>query len=46
MDLKKDVLAIFLSNRVHPTRDNEKIKLFRPVFHDAVMEELGFTKSH
>jgi serine-type D-Ala-D-Ala carboxypeptidase len=41
MDLEKDVLAIFLSNRVHPTRNNEKIKLFRPVFHDAVMEELG-----
>jgi serine-type D-Ala-D-Ala carboxypeptidase len=43
MDLEKDVLVIFLSNRVHPTRENEKIKLFRPVFHDAVMEELGLT---
>ena len=43
MDLEKDVLVILLSNRVHPTRDNEKIKRFRPVFHDAVMEELGLT---
>jgi CubicO group peptidase (beta-lactamase class C family) len=42
MDLEKDVIAILLSNRVHPKRDNDKIKQFRPVFHDAVMEELGF----
>jgi CubicO group peptidase (beta-lactamase class C family) len=41
MDLKKDVIAILLTNRVHPRRDNDKIKQFRPVFHDAVMEELG-----
>ena len=41
MDLEKDVIAILLSNRVHPKRDNDKIKQFRPVFHDAVMEELG-----
>ena len=43
MDLEKDVIAILLSNRVHPKRDNDKIKQFRPVFHDAVMEELGLT---
>ena len=41
MDLEKDVIAILLSNRVHPKRDNDKIKQFRPVFHDAVMEALG-----
>jgi CubicO group peptidase (beta-lactamase class C family) len=41
MDLEKDVIAILLSNRVHPKRDNDKIKQFRPVFHDAVMESLG-----
>jgi CubicO group peptidase (beta-lactamase class C family) len=41
MDLEKDVIAILLTNRVHPKRDNEKIKQFRPVFHDAVMEALG-----
>ena len=40
MDLEKDVIAILLSNRVHPKRDNDKIKQFRPVFHDAVMEAL------
>jgi hypothetical protein len=31
--------VILLSNRVHPSRDNEKIKNFRPLLHDAVMEE-------
>jgi CubicO group peptidase (beta-lactamase class C family) len=39
MDLKKDVIAIFLTNRIHPTRDNERIKAFRPVLHDLIMEE-------
>lgn len=45
MDLEKDVVAVLLSNRVHPTRDHpEKIKAFRPKIHDAVMEELGERK--
>lgn len=42
MDLDKDVVVILLTNRVHPTRNNEKIKAFRPKLHDLVMEELGF----
>jgi serine-type D-Ala-D-Ala carboxypeptidase len=41
MDFEKDVIAILLTNRVHPKRDNDKIKQFRPVFHDAVMGALG-----
>jgi CubicO group peptidase (beta-lactamase class C family) len=41
MDLEKDVIAILLTNRVHPKRENDRIKQFRPAFHDAVMEELG-----
>ena len=41
MDLEQDVIAILLSNRVHPKGNNDKIKRFRPAFHDAVMEELG-----
>jgi CubicO group peptidase (beta-lactamase class C family) len=41
MDLEKDVIAIFLTNRVHPKRDNDKIKQFRPVLHDSIMEALG-----
>ena len=41
MDLDKDIIVIFLTNRVHPTRNNEKIKAFRPRLHDLVIEELG-----
>ena len=41
MDLDKDVIVILLTNRIHPTRNNERIKAFRPKLHDTVMEELG-----
>lgn len=37
MDLERSVIVILLTNRVHPTRDNERIKEFRPELHDAVM---------
>jgi serine-type D-Ala-D-Ala carboxypeptidase len=33
--------VIFLSNRVHPTRDNHAIKAFRPKLHDAIIQELS-----
>ena len=39
MDLEKDITVIILSNRVHPTRNNQKIKDFRPILHDTVMEQ-------
>ncbi len=41
LDLKREIAVILLTNRIHPSRDNEKIKEFRPVLHDAVMEEYG-----
>lgn len=41
MDLEKDVIVILLTNRIHPTRENEKIRMFRPTLHDTVMEALG-----
>jgi len=41
MDLEQDVIVVFLSNRVHPTRNNDEIKSFRPVLHDRVMEFIG-----
>jgi len=40
MDLEKDIIVVFLTNRIHPTRNNEKIKAFRPKIHDVIMEEL------
>jgi CubicO group peptidase (beta-lactamase class C family) len=41
LDLRRKLAVVLLTNRVHPTRANEKIKAFRPVLHDAVMEEFG-----
>ena len=40
MDLDRDTIVILLTNRVHPRRDNEAIKTFRPALHDAVMQIL------
>jgi serine-type D-Ala-D-Ala carboxypeptidase len=31
--------VVLLSNRVHPSRRNEKIKVFRPCIHDLVYRE-------
>lgn len=40
IDLCRGVVIVLLTNRVHPSRENEKIKNFRPVFHDRLMEIL------
>ena len=39
-DLERDVHVVFLTNRVHPSRDNTAIREYRPLVHDAVMEGL------
>lgn len=41
IDWEQDVYVVLLTNRVHPTRENNKLKDIRPAFHDAVMEELN-----
>ncbi len=41
IDPEKELVMVLLTNRVHPSRDNEGIKKFRPLFHDTVIEELG-----
>ena len=41
MDLEKDMIVVFLTNRTLTTDDNKKIKAFRPRLHDLIMEELG-----
>jgi len=38
IDPERGVYVVFLTNRVHPTRDNDRIKQVRPALHDAVME--------
>jgi serine-type D-Ala-D-Ala carboxypeptidase len=40
IDPERGVYIVFLTNRVHPTRENERIKQVRPALHDAVMESL------
>ena len=39
IDPVKECIAVLLTNRVHPNRENWKIKEFRPVFHDLLMRE-------
>ncbi len=36
-DLERSVSIILLTNRVHPSAENESIRKFRPVVHDAAM---------
>jgi CubicO group peptidase (beta-lactamase class C family) len=42
IDPERRLSVILLSNRVHPSAENNLIKQFRPLVHDAVMETLGF----
>jgi serine-type D-Ala-D-Ala carboxypeptidase len=39
-DLEKNCHVVLMSNRVHPTRKNDKIKEFRPLIHDLIMKAL------
>jgi CubicO group peptidase (beta-lactamase class C family) len=41
IDPGNDVYVVLLTNRVHPSRDNDAILRIRPAFHDAVMKGLG-----
>ena len=36
-DPDAEICIVLLSNRVHPSRSNEKIRGFRPAFHDGVL---------
>lgn len=39
-DQEKNCHVILLSNRVHPSRKNEKIRDFRPYIHDLIMQTI------
>jgi len=41
IDPDSRIAVIFLTNRVHPTRDNKALLSFRAVLHDAVREALA-----
>lgn len=36
-DPEREIAVVLLTNRVHPSRANEKIRGFRPAFHDGVL---------
>ena len=45
IDPERNLFVILLTNRVHPTRANDKIRQVRPAVHDAVIESLGLALS-
>ncbi len=45
IDPDRQLFVILLTNRVYPTRENNKIAAVRPAMHDAVIESLGLSAS-
>ena len=41
IDPSQDLYVVLLTNRVHPTRNNDAILEVRPAVHDAVVEALS-----
>jgi CubicO group peptidase (beta-lactamase class C family) len=41
IDWERDFYIVLLTNRVHPTRKNDRISAIRPAFHNAVVEEIS-----
>jgi CubicO group peptidase (beta-lactamase class C family) len=40
IDLVQRVVVVLLTNRIHPSRQREGLRAFRPAIHDAVMQAL------
>jgi beta-N-acetylhexosaminidase len=45
IDPERQLFVILLTNRVHPTRENQKIAEVRVAVHDAVMQGLGLASA-
>jgi beta-N-acetylhexosaminidase len=45
IDPERQLFVVLLTNRVHPTRENQKIAQIRPALHDAVMQALGLAST-
>ncbi len=45
IDPERKLFVVLLTNRVHTTRANEKIRQVRPALHDAIFEALGLAAS-
>jgi len=44
IDLEKSIIVILLTNRIHLSRDNIKIRAFRPQLHNVIMETITMEK--
>lgn len=44
VDIVKGVSIVLLTNRVCPNRNNDKIREFRPLFHDTIMKNIQESK--
>ena len=44
IDPAKDLFVVLLTNRVHPTRENNQIRQLRPAVHDAVIRALRIVR--
>lgn len=42
IDWERDFYVVLLTNRVHPTRENNLIRTIRSAFHDSVVDALGY----
>jgi CubicO group peptidase (beta-lactamase class C family) len=40
IDWERDLYVVLLTNRVHPSREPNRLAAIRPAFHDAVMQAL------
>jgi CubicO group peptidase (beta-lactamase class C family) len=38
IDRERDLYIVLLTNRVHPSRENEKLRALRPKIHDAIVD--------
>jgi CubicO group peptidase (beta-lactamase class C family) len=45
LDLEQGQMVVLLTNRVHLSRDLDRIKVFRPRFHEAASRALGIEKA-
>lgn len=45
IDPERKLFVVLLTNRVNPTRANEKIRQVRPALHDAIFEGLGLASA-
>jgi CubicO group peptidase (beta-lactamase class C family) len=44
IDPQRELFVVLLTNRIHPTRENDKIHQVRPALHDAIIEGLGLAQ--